>query len=588
MRKFNITYTALVGLIAWLTAAYCQPITAQSDTTIHRTVTVEREFQPVIQSAGKINQRPAIITPEIQLNPVVYSTYSTPLSIDYNINQLPAAKTNFTAQSPLNGTFEAALGHRNTHLLFGYQIHQKKKMSLSLYANHDAYWGKPDLVKDAQSCSKIGLDYTYHFSNCDLYTNIEGKLSHWDYYIPTLHENYGKVCIESGSNLLWDAQANVGVKSTGNKNFQYRIQSGYTIMGEGYHFEHSVNTHIDLKWTNNTHTAGINTLAKNNFYNEYAYVADSDDDFLHFIHIPHNRHALRIEPFYEYAANNFHLHAGVNLDMNIDSFINTNQHLSQIENLAFAPSPNIQLSWHTANNIFHLYAKAVGSFGTAMRDEQLRYNCFNLLSGKEATQHIAPYTPVDATIGFKLRPIKTLLLDFYGGYAWMGQYTTYVNIYQLAPVMNATSIDYQISEQTYQQWKVGGSLHYHYRDIIEFNVAGNYYFFRNAKPNTTEPTHTIAYDRPDWDLKARVEAHIDSKWSLYSDNYFAGSRWANTSEGDKLIRPMIQLSLGGQYAINRWLHVYLEVNDYLNRKDEIFYGFQSQGIHFLAGVKWKF
>ena len=34
--------------------------------------------------------------------------------------------------------------------------------------------------------------------------------------------------------------------------------------------------------------------------------------------------------------------------------------------------------------------------------------------------------------------------------------------------------------------------------------------------------------------------------------------------------------------------VYAELNDYLNRKDPFFYGYESQGIHFLVGVKYKF
>ena len=128
---------------------------------------------------------------------------------------------------------------------------------------------------------------------------------------------------------------------------------------------------------------------------------------------------------------------------------------------------------------------------------------------------------------------------------------------------------------------------------MELNVNGNYYLFNRTEPlqpGIIEPTdpQQIAYDRPNWDLKARVDVHIDSKWSIYSDNYFAGSRWAYTSEGDKQIKPIISLNIGGQYAINRWLLVYLQLNDYLNRKDEIFYGFQSQGIHFLAGIRWQF
>ena len=63
---------------------------------------------------------------------------------------------------------------------------------------------------------------------------------------------------------------------------------------------------------------------------------------------------------------------------------------------------------------------------------------------------------------------------------------------------------------------------------------------------------------------------------------------AATTQGDKRIQPIVSLNIGGQYAINRWLMVYAQVNDYLNRRDEIFYGYKSQGIHFLLGVKYKF
>ena len=132
--------------------------------------------------------------------------------------------------------------------------------------------------------------------------------------------------------------------------------------------------------------------------------------------------------------------------------------------------------------------------------------------------------------------------------------------------------------QDIQQWKVGANLHYHYRDIIEVNVGGNYYFYT-----------TTVFDRPNWDAYARIEAHIDSKWSVYSENYFAGKREAYIAPyTSTTLRPVVSLNIGGQYAINRWLAVYAQVNDYLNRKHDIFYGYKSQGIHFLLGVKWQF
>ena len=281
------------------------------------------------------------------------------------------------------------------------------------------------------------------------------------------------------------------------------------------------------------------------------------------------------------------LHVGVNLDLNIDPLIQ-NIWFTNSDKLSFAPSPNIQFEWHTNNRFFHLYADLQGSYGTAAMEEIYAYNRY--VSYKYEDSHAAPYIPINATLGFKLRPSKTLLIDIYGGYAMMfDQFINRSNISEygwknsMPPVTppdstHLTFAIYELGLSNYQQWKVGGALHYHYRDIVELNINGNYYFWNKDK----------VYDRPNWDLKARLDVHIDSKWSIYSNNSFAGNRWANTTDGDKLIRPIISLNIGGQYAINRWLKVYLQVNDYLNRKDEIFYGFRSQGIHFLAGVRWQF
>ena len=566
MRIYNITRAALVCLIAWLST---YPLSAApSDTTINRSVTVERDFQPVIQSAGKINQRPSIITPEIQLTPVVYSTYSTPLSIHYNINQLPAAQTKFTPQEPLNGVLEGAVGYRNTHLLFGYQIHQKKKMSLNLYANHDAYWGK-----DALSQSKLGMIVTRHFSGADLYFGVQGNNDYSTY--PSL-----------GSLTLWNANAKIGLRSTGKSAVQYLVQTGYNAFAERQTFEHSVQSQVNVWWTNTHHSAGLNAYVQNNFYTTS----------LNGLKLPTPRHNIRIEPFYEFKNQHIRLHAGVNLDMNIG----TGELLSQIENLSFAPSPNLQFEWSMMDNIFHVYANATGQFGLGTWQEYMSYNRY--LNSRKGLLWDSPraYTPVDAQVGFKIRPAKTLLIDIYGGYAY---FLRACNMHAEERYDHSGLAYYSLWQSQFQRWKVGANLHYHYRDIIELNMGGNYYFYQQDPIPSMDPTTpyfqevrikgTTIFDRPNWDAYARVEAHIDSKWSVYSENYFAGSRMAFVQkypDGATVaeLRPMISLNIGGQYAINRWLLVYLQLNDYLNRKDEIFYGYKSQGIHFLAGVKWKF
>lgn len=535
---------------------------AQQDTTINRVVTVERDFQPAIQSAGKINQTPAVLQHDLHLNPVVYSTYTTPLSVGYNIYPLQASETRFTPQAPLNGIIQAAAGYRNTHFLFNYQIHHQKKMSLDLYANHDAYWGE-----DALSQSKLGMVVTRHFSGADFYVGLEGKNeAYW--YQPTL-----------GGEILWNANAHIGVRSADKRPLQYRIQTGYTaFIPTHWAVEHHAKSHVDLWWSNSTHSAGVKAYIQNTFYTP----ADT-------LLATSPRHAIRVEPFYEYANKHIRLHVGVNLNMNIG----TGELLSTIENLSFAPSPNVKFEWSMMDNIFHVYANATGHYGLGSLEEYLGYNRYLNMRQGFAWQTPRDYTPVDAQVGFKIRPAKTLLIDIYGGYAYMH------SACNMQAVMQEDALDYQLWNSQYQRWKIGASLHYHYRDIIELNMGGNYYFYQLDPIPSMDPTEpyfqenrvkgTNIFDRPNWDAYARIEAHIDSKWSIYSENYLVGSRQAYVAPyRSTTLRPIISLNLGGQYAINRWLLVYLQLNDYLNRKDEIFYGYQSQGIHFLAGVKWKF
>ena len=533
-----------------LLATLCWGMNLQAqDSTFNRVVTVERDYQPDIEQATKIKLRPVILKEEVEPNPVIYSTYSTPLSVEYNLHPLQAAKVSFVPQPTLNGVIEGAIGHRNTHLLFGYRINHKKKMSLDLYANHDAYWGK-----DALSTSKLGMQVSRHFSGADLYFGMEGANESYAYR-PTFDWR-----------TIWNINAKLGVQSTNQSALQYRIQTGYNAFTiSALAFEHSVRSHLDLWWTNQQHSAGIKAFVQNNFY------TTSQTG----VTLPSDRHNIRVEPFYEYKGKQIRVHAGVNIDLNIG----TGQLLSNAENISFAPSPNVQFEWNMMNNIFHLYANATGQYGLGSWEEYIGYNRY--LNESVGLKWNLPraYTPVDAQLGFKIRPIKTMLIDIYGGYAYM------LNACHMVAHVDASNQfaaqDFSLQLADYQRWKVGANLHYHYRDIIELNAAGNYYIW-TAADNTT------IYDRPLWDAHARLDVHIDSKWSVYSDNYFAGGYKVATSIGDKDLRPTISLNIGGQYSVNNWLHVYLQLNNYLNRKNDIFYGYQSQGCHFLLGIKYKF
>ena len=148
------------------------------DTTFNRVVTVEREYQPDIHQAEMIPVQPSILQVDVNPNPVVYSTYSNPLSIGFNLHPLKAAETRFTPPTQLGGIIDGAAGYRNTHLHFAYRLREKKNWSVDVFAKHDAYWGK-----DALSQSAVGLKVTQHFRRADLYFDMEGKHDYWHYLV---------------------------------------------------------------------------------------------------------------------------------------------------------------------------------------------------------------------------------------------------------------------------------------------------------------------------------------------------------------------------------------------------------------------
>lgn len=550
----------ILGICCTLLLGYPCASFAQ-DTTFNRVVTVEREYQPDIHQAEMIPVQPSILQVDVNPNPVVYSTYSNPLSIGFNLHPLKAAETRFTPPTQLGGIIDGAAGYRNTHLHFAYRLREKKNWSVDVFAKHDAYWGK-----DALSVSGLGTTATRHFKGLDLYVGVDGKNEAYAYQ-PVF-----------GWQTLWNANTKIGIRSTRDAAIQYRVQTGYeAFITTNYAVEHQVCSYLDFAWKGDKHQAGLHAYVQNSIYS----VADT---------AVAPRHAIRMEPFYEFETDYLRVHAGVHIDMNIGN----GTYLSSTPNLAFAPSPHIEVEGHVLNNLLHPYLHAQGGVDMGTMEEYMGYNRFLSISGG-LQRELRNYTPADVQLGIKIRPLNTMLLDIYGGYAYM------IGACNMEAVLNDANVvtNYHLWFTNYQRWKVGASLHYHYRDIVELNIGGNYYFYLQDPIPSMDPTEpyfqenrvkgTNIFDRPNWDAYARIEAHIDSKWSIYSDNYLVGSRQAYVAPyRSATLRPIISLSLGGQYAINRWLVVYAQLNDYLNRKDSFFYGYESQGIHFLVGVKYKF
>ena len=573
---------------------------------LNRSVTVEREFQPTIQSAGKIATKPEVVETSIDLSPVEYSEYTADVTPLPTFNPLLSQPTRFGEGRRYNGYVRGALGHPNTLFDFGYHLDDTKNSILDVYAHHKAEWGLATLSK-----TKVGLNFTHTFRTCDLYFGLNGgniyyyKYGHW-YDYSKAHDMWARNAesyanrqpvTDTDKTALWTAEAFIGVRSNPKQDVQYRVQTGYQIFSKvGFVNEHQIRTHGAFDWHSDAHHVGANLYVQNNILQLQGPLATAIPDSLY-----SNRHNIRFEPYYAYEGNRINLHVGVNIDLNIGK---GHHHLSGIENLSFAPSPHISMEAQIAKKWLTVYADVTGNLGLGSLQSYMEENRYSYIHAG-IIHPCTPYTPVDAEAGFHIRPYRDLLIEIHGGYAYMMDedylIATADTLSTLAPLGAKRPLGEFIHRHTnYRRGKVGGQINYHYRDIVRINLHGDYYFWSGD---------TTVYDRPNWDLALRIDGKIDEHWSLYSDNHFKGSRLALATDGEHTLKPTIDLDLG--LAYNMWvgqakaeklkvkgqtirpepkpnLTLFLQINNWLHRKNEIFYGYRSQGINFLVGATYRF
>lgn len=577
---------------------------AQQDSALNRSVTVERDFQPVIQAAGKIATKPAVVETKIEPSQVHYSDFTADVTPQATFNPLLSQPTRFEPGHKYNGYIRGALGHPNTLLDFGYHLDDTKNSILDVYAHHRAEWGLAALSK-----TKVGLNFTHTYSKCDLYFGLNGgnifyhKYGHFYDYSQTFgmwaknDEVYPKPYTigDKDKTSLWTAEVYLGVKANAKQDVQYQVQTGYMLFAKaGAVSEHQLRTKASFDWHSAEHHVGAKLYVQNNFLqlNDALGIPDSL--------YQKSRHNFRIEPYYAYEGTRLRVHVGVNFDLNIGK---GHQILSKTENVSFAPSPHINLEAQIAKQWLTIYADIEGSLGFGSLQSYMEENRYSMIHAG-IIRPCAPYTPVDAELGFHIRPHRDVLIELHGGYAYMMYEDFWIatadNTTNYAP-LNKTLMagDFiHAHADNYQRGKIGGQLNYHYQDLVRVNLNGDYYIWKGD---------TTVYDRPNWEIGLRIDGRINKNWSLYSDNHFAGKRLALATDGEHWLAPTIDLNLGLQYdmwvgkvknerAKNNALRpepqpnltFFFQLNNWLHRKNEIYYGYRSQGINFLLGATYRF
>lgn len=578
VKRFKLGVLGIIGILVI-------PASAQNDSVLNRSVTVERDFQPVIQAAGKVATKPAVVETTIEPAPVEYSTYTVQVSPDAAISPMLSQPTRFEPAQLYNGYVRGALGHPLTRFDFGYHLDDGKKSILDVFAHHDGEWCREMML----SKTKVSLNFTHPFSTCDLYFGVNGGNIYYHRYgdlygvpDPTRNKN---------NTNLWLAEVYFGVKANAKQDVQYMAQTGYQIFAKANAVsEHQLRTKASFDWHSDAHHVGAKFYMQNNFMQLSGMLAQQILPSQY-----NSRHNFRIEPYYAYVGKRVQLHAGVNLDMNIGCGRNS---LSGTDNITFAPSPHIYFEAQVAKQWLTIYADVTGHHGFGNLQEFMENNRYRRITDGITEHHPATYVPVDGELGLRIRPYRDLFIEIHGGYARMNDEEYWI--------YNNGEFDFDYTN--YNRGKIGAQVNYHYRDYVRINIDADYFLWSGD---------TTVYDRPNWRLGFRVDGRIDKHWSLYSENRFEGSRLAlaydaNTNTyTEHSLKPRIDLNLGVQYEM--WvgkkgerlkvnsdgnqvlrpepkpnLTLFLQLENFIHRKNEIYYGFHSHGISALIGVSYRF
>ena len=320
--------SAMSGFCSFSSAVFAQ------DTILNRSVTVEREFHPIIQSAGKLTTTPAALEPSYEPAQVTYSDYTEVLAPSFNTTSLLSQTQRFTAPKPLHGYIRGALGHPWTQFDFTYRVDDGKNSIVDLFAHHNAQWGSRTI-----SATNLGFDFQHPFSRATVYMDLKG--ANLFYTMP------GK---DDSRQISWEAEFKLGVKAAKKEDFQYDVSVGYFMIHlPAVVDEHQLRTHIHLEYAGSAHHGGIHIALQNNFIlpDEVAWQGFQNTYILSTgrPEQTHNhRHSLKMEPFYAYYGRRFTIHAGVNVDLVFGkgSLMTNNQAI------ALAPSPNIRFEGQKA------------------------------------------------------------------------------------------------------------------------------------------------------------------------------------------------------------------------------------------------
>ncbi len=562
----------------------------EKDSTVNKSVTVTREFKPIIKDVGKIISNPNLSEPNLQKSIPNYLDVTTPLNTSFNIHHLHANELVHTPINVKKGFARIGYGTPiNSLANFSYPLLSDNNNRLDFSLDHLG-----SFMDKVHSNTNAKLQYNHLFNKFELYTLAGASHDYFNYYgrsfsnetpvilsdFASLYPNIPFAEVGNSSNItnltnlsampqfntLWRVKGEAGIRSLPLSNDKLHFDIGIKYK----HFQGKNNTIFENYFNLNAKFTVPYKLNRLGMNLEMHYLEENANKRFK----NRNYAAFKIAPHYIFEGEKLYMKLGVKTAISGGS------------GFTLTPSPDLSIQWNVWEEYLSLYGVATGDLTINSLDkiyEENRYISPNIRLDDT-------YTPLDAIAGIKLSPAYNLMIDLYGEFKYIQNQYYYRNKYYVTG--NSIDIDnkdffhnrFDISYSTTRVSTAGARIAWNFKELISVYAKGAYHFWDTKEVNVYH-----AWLMPDWDADFGANVKIFQDWNISSQFIFQDGRYARLSNktGTKM-EPVMDLNLSASYSYRDWLSFFVKGNNLLNKKYELLPGYDVQGINILGGVSFSF
>lgn len=584
----------VVALLGTATAVSAQQENTEKEKNLNREMTLEREYDPTVQDANKVNTLPVVKEPTVKKAAIDYASFTIPAEPDKEIGLLPSGNIMTDMQyNKRRGYFNFGAGtYLNLNGDLGYHILSTEKDKLNIFYSHRSTNGK---VKYIDSDEKIkaklndnlgGINFKHEFEKMALNLGAKYGYTGFNYYGLPLVDPFSSMHQPGESDRTTNQvnqtiQIAAGVESKEGASTGYLLDIGYTNFSHKYGLGKlaggPTEQTFDVKFDLNAAFGGNQRigLAGNVVYFNYSLpkeVEDPNGGVLYSSRFENHAEAT-LSPYYKLEGETWNVKLGVNA-----MFITG-------ENKKIMASPNISADVEVADKTV-LYAIATGKLHSNSMYEVSQINRYI-----DPTREIAPSLNwLDATLGLKSGIAAGFWFDVFAGYKITKDNYFFVPSrgYNKGGFGNLSEAFDAIDTK---QLFVGANLKYSYQQLFDISLKGVYNNWKAEYGSGWDPgnSETKAYGMPEMEITAGVTLHPVKNVTAALDYYLATGRETKLfGHQDIKMKNINELNLTGSYAFNDTFGVYVKLNNLLFQKYEVIYGYPLQSFSAMVGVNINF